>query len=338
MTHDLHDHFASLAQWIARFHRPLLVTHAKPDGDALGSLVAMRALLSQGGADPLALLYEPLPETYQVFARFDSLPVLGKSVNATVLSEVDAVVVLDTCTYTQLEPIADWLRQASCPKLAVDHHVNRDELADRYLVDESASATCLILKEWARAACWPINAVARDALLIGIATDTGWFRHSNTDARTFAAAAELTEAGAGIYRLHQELFQQDSIARLQLLSAALNSLEWLAGGRIAVMRLTSDDFRRSGAVGADTENIVNEPLRVRSAAVSVILVDQGNGPIRVSFRSKPPLIPSDPDIDVSEIAHALGGGGHRRAAATRITGRLDEVYRTVVNRLTEAVS
>ncbi len=329
--------FEQAAQSVAAWKHPLLLSHAKPDGDALGALVALRGLLQALGREPMAIVFEPLPASYQLFESFDPLPVLGRDVQTEDLSGVDAVIVVDTCTYNQLEPIATWLRETTVPKLAIDHHVNRDDLADHYLVDESAAAACLILYEWALAAGWALDAATRNALFVGMATDTGWFRFSNVDARVLNAAGSLTSKGVRPHELHQALFQRDKPTRIRLLAKALASFELHADDRLALMSLTPQDYADCEAGAGDTENIVNEPLRIESVAVSCILVDRGEGFLRCSFRSKPPLSPGEPDVDVSLIASALGGGGHRRAAAARISGSADEVRTCVLDRLREAL-
>lgn len=326
--------FLQASRFVTKSRRPLLLTHAKPDGDALGSLVALRSLLRSLRADPLALLFDPIPKNYTLFSRLCSMSVLGQDVALSDLDTVDAVIVLDTCTYNQLEPIADWLRESSLPKLAIDHHATRDELADVYLTDETAAANCLILYEWAVSQSWPIDSVARESLFIGIATDTGWFRHSNADARALRAVAELTAAGVKIHQIHEALFQRESPARVRLLGAALHSLQLMGSDRLAMMTLTQEDFRACGAAPGDTENIVNEPLRIASVAVSVLLVEQEEGPVRVSFRSKPPSQESKLDVDVSKVAQSFGGGGHVRAAAARISGDTAQVHKAVCDAIT----
>ncbi len=321
--------FLEATERVSKWRRPLLITHTKPDGDALGSLVAARELLRHCGADPIALMFDPLAPSYAVFERSGPLPVLGSDVTEGDLAAVDGVMLLDTCSKKQIEPIADWLAASSLPKIAVDHHVNRDELVDFYVVDEAAGAACLILYDWAIAMDWPINAVTRDALFIGIGTDTGWFRFSNADTRILTAAADLASKGVRPHELHQQLFQHDTAGRVKLLGAAIHSLELLEHERLAVMTLTDADYAAAGAGPADTENIVNEPMRIATLAVSVILVEQKGGPIRVSLRSKPPLDDGAPDIDVSAVANEFGGGGHRRAAAARIEGSLADVKHKV---------
>lgn len=341
------DGLRDAASLISTWRRPLLLTHAKPDGDALGSLVAMRSMLRAKGADPLALVYEEIPGRYALFHGFAPLPIWKEQVAEADLDGVDGVIVLDTCTYNQLTPIEDWLRAARLPKLVIDHHVTRDELADRYVIDESAAATCLMLYDLAKAAAWALDDEACEALFVGIAMDTGWFLHSNTDAPALSAAAELAARGVDPNRFYDSLFLCETPGRVRLLGAALGTLEIHADGRLAVMTLSVDAIRGAGATTADTEDIVNEPLRIGSVVVSVLLVEHSDGVIRASFRSKPPGnvchrhcadVPDHrppapeprPDIDVAKLAQSFGGGGHARAAGAKIKGKLGEVAIRIV--------
>lgn len=325
-----------IAARICTWRRPLLITHSRPDGDALGSMAAMRVLLQSQGITATPLLFEPVPPHYAVFRRFEPMPIFSSELSERNLKEFDGVIILDTCTYSQLLPLADWLRASGLAKLAVDHHRSRDDLADLYLIDESAAANCLILYEWANALGWPIAVQTAEALLIGIATDTGWFRHSNTDQRALAAAAELTSRGARPYELFHELYQRDSAARVRLLGAALSGLELVNDGQLAVMTLPSGVFKDIGATLDDTEDVINEPLRITSVVVSVLLVEQADGIIRASFRSKPPLAPGDADIDMSVLAQSFGGGGHSRAAGARVKSSLADARRGIIQALEPA--
>ena len=348
--------FVEAAAQIASWRKPLLISHTKPDGDALGSLIAMRALLGSQGIDATALLFGPIPDRYSIFHCYHAMPVYGNEVREADLADFNGIIVLDTCAYNQLRPIADWLQSAAVPKLAVDHHVTRDELVDQYLIDESAAATCLILYDWARALDWPMTDDTCEALFIGMAMDTGWFQHANTDDRVLAAAADLVTRGVQPHELHQALFQRETPARVRLLGAALRTLELSAADRLAVMTLSADAVTDCGATSADTEDIVNEPLRISSVAVSVLLVEQTDDVIRASFRSKPPLDWKKPpplphprrgkerptqrrtDVNVAKVAGAFGGGGHTRAAGARIHGTLSDVRNTVIERLESILS
>lgn len=322
---------------LAAFQRPLLVSHGNPDGDALGSLCAMASFLRRRGAEPVSLIYEPLADRFAAFERLGSFAVLDESVSFEQLDACDGVVILDTCARAQLEPVAEWLERTDKQRVVFDHHATRDPVADVYLVDVSAAATCQLLFEFAQAVGWPVDEVARDALFIGLATDTGWFRFSNADAAAFAVAAALTKLGVESHRLYRAIQERESPGAVHLLGRSLANLELCAGNRVAVMTLSPSDFAAAGATPAETESIVNEPMRIATVQASVILVDRGEGLIRVSLRSKPPLAPDDADVNVAAIAHSLGGGGHRRAAGARIQAGLTEAKEQVIKALVAAL-
>ncbi|MHC4091491.1 MAG: DHH family phosphoesterase [Planctomycetota bacterium] len=323
--------FVHVARVVGSWRAPLLLTHTRPDGDALGCLVALRSVLRAGGARPRALLFEPPPARYAWLLQGDPIGILDGR-NDPALSEADAVIVLDTCTYGQLEPVESWLRTTALPKVAVDHHVTRDLQADHYLIDQGASAACLILADWAQAADWPLDEQARLALYVGIATDTGWFRFANTDVRTLEAAAALVRQGVCAASVFEEVYQRESTARFRLLAAALGSVELHNAAHLAIMTVTREMLASTGAEVGDTEDLINYPLQIETVHASVLLAEHEDNVIRTSFRSKPPS-GTRPDLDVAAVAATFGGGGHRRAAGARVRGTLDEVKRLVIERM-----
>lgn len=320
---------------VTGWKRPLLLTHTKPDGDALGCLLAMRSVLRRLKADPLAVAFEPPAPRYAALVEDDPLVVWdGGKEDPTHLGEVDGVLVMDTCAYSQLEPLSDWLRsrreaQPSVPLLVVDHHVTRDDLADHYLIDETASSASVIVYEWASACGWELDATALRALFVGVATDTGWFRHSNTDARTLEIAAALVRRGVDVHDEYTHLYQSELLPRMRLFGAALDAMELHHDNRLAIIPITSAMFARTGSTPADTEELVNEPLRVATVEVSVLLVETpesdptGTAEIKASFRAKG-------DTDVAAIAARFGGGGHVKAAGARIPGSLDDAKNKIL--------
>ena len=130
--------FIQAAETIAGWRRPLLFSHAKPDGDALGSLIAMHRFLASPGVEPKIVLFDDVPGRYAFLERLAPCRRLGKDIQWDGLDEADAIILLDTCSYSQLEPVADWLRSSSLTKLVVDHHATGDDLADVLLTDVSA--------------------------------------------------------------------------------------------------------------------------------------------------------------------------------------------------------
>ncbi|HUU85791.1 MAG TPA: DHH family phosphoesterase, partial [Phycisphaerae bacterium] len=264
--------FIRVANLVSSWRRPVLLTHTNPDGDALGCLLAMRSILRSLGAVPRPLLYESPPPRYAWALEQESIEVLTGPADAA-LAGADGVLVLDTCTHSQLEPVAECLKRTLLPKVALDHHVTRDLSVDDFLIDETASAACLIVAEWAEAAGWTLDDDARLAIYLGIATDTGWFRFANTDARTLAAAAELTREGLSPAALFEQLYQRETAARFRLLAEVLGTVELHHESRLAVMTVTRDMLTRTGADRRDTEDMINYPLQIGAVQVSVLLVE-----------------------------------------------------------------
>ena len=320
---DLAEYHNALA-WLADRQRPLIVSHRKPDGDALGSAAALALSLGQRGQQPAAVLYEPFPQRYACLSdlvqwhRWDQ--------DGDELAGVcDAVVILDTCSWSQLEPVADYLRDAP-PTLVIDHHPTRDEIGTRLddllLIDESATATCVLVTELLEANNLPLTVPIASALFTGLATDCGWFRYANTDARALRVATALAEAGAPINATYRSVYEHDSPAKLRLVGRMLQGVEMCADNRLVVLRLRAEDFVATGADLSDTDDIVNEAGRIAGIESVILFVEQADGMIRVNFRSKSTL-------DVAALAQEFGGGGHKRAAGARIPGTWEDVTQRV---------
>ncbi len=317
------EDYQRAARVIAGCSRVLVTSHIRPDGDAIGALVAMRSVLQRLGKEPIAVTLDPVPPKYELLVQTEPLDLWQRGQRAIAGNAPEAVVVIDTCTRNQIEPIAPYLESLRCPKIVLDHHTTREDMGDVYLIDKSASASCVLLLEWADAVGWPIDDTAAEALFVGISTDTGWFRFVNTDARTLRSAARLIEFGLQPGAIYERLFLRDSPGRLRLLGALLGTLELHADGRVAVVCLTQEMFRQCGARPGETEDLINEPQRIASVLATILLVEQDDDRVRISMRSKS-------TINVAEIAEQFGGGGHERAAGAWLPGRLEDVKDPVI--------
>ena len=339
---------AQAARFLLDAQRPLLVTHAKPDGDAFGSVVALAASLRHLGHPATGWLIPPVPRA------FDALP--GRKLThdhrdgqPCPVQDPDALVILDTASWSQLAPLRPALEPLLDRALILDHHVTRDVPAKLLHADTSAAACCEIVGDLIRLLdlatghdSLAVPAV-RDGLFVGIASDTGWFRHSNTTPRTHDWAAALLRAGVDHDALHQTLEQSDRPERLALLVRALAGLKLLSGDRAAVMVLTESDFLDTGASLEETERIIDIPRTVESVQVVALITQppadrrsQTNPrpqPIRVSFRSKA----GPAAVDVAALASRWGGGGHVRAAGAKVQASLEDVVREVTQALVAAV-
>ena len=320
------------AQWIAAQRSIVLTTHLKPDGDAIGTSLALARAIRQACPNTTVDLWyagvlpDFLPELLdgESFTHIDTGPLPSTE-------DVDAFVIVDTGAWSQLAPVRAALEGHAAQTLIIDHHLSGDaEIADRRIIDPSAAAAAQIVAE--------LCAILLDVktselpepiaspLYMGLATDTGWFRFSNVTPATMRLAADLIQAGVDHTEFYRIIEQRDHPGRLRLLGRALRTLAFypLKGvpDRVAIMGLTRDDFARAGARPGDTGGFADRPLSIASVAVSIVLNEvtdeEGNPMTKISMRSKP----GPEAVDVNQIAMQVGGGGHARAAGARIFGSL----------------
>jgi len=311
-------------------HSILVTTHTRPDGDACGCVAAVTEVLRNSGKRVQALLLSPMPQWY-AFVFAEQIPVLGKDLQVEDLArgafaDVDLVVLLDTNSYSQLTGLEDYLKQSVRPVLVIDHHVTSDKLGRVEISDATAGAAGLVLYEFLKYARWPITRTVAEALFVAIATDTGWFQLSNTDSRVYRSCAELVDLGVQPTELYKKLYQSFSHERFKLMVRMLNTLELHLDGRYASQHIVLEDFEKTGAAHQDTENLINECQRIGSVRVAALFVEQRDGRVRCSLRSRG-------EVDVSDLAAKFGGGGHKMASGTFLPGPIENAKRLVFDEI-----
>jgi phosphoesterase RecJ-like protein len=305
----------------------LLLTHRNPDGDGLGCMTALARVARAAGKGSDCFCTDEIPLRYR-FLFGDDLPA-GKEKFARVLERADLIVVLDTCSFEQLPEVAGTLRRLKDRTVVLDHHATGEEVGSLRWVDPTAAAVGVMVCELLDELNWPIDTTTAEALATAIVSDTGWLRFSNSSARTFRTMAKLVAAGVKPDELYATLYQSDRLERLKLQERLLWRMRVVCDGRLAVMHLRKKDFVESGARQDETENLINEGLRVGGVEVAALLVEQKDN-VRVSLRSRKL-------VDVSAIARRFGGGGHVRAAGCRVAGDLDHALEQVTSTCCEAV-
>ncbi len=328
--------FSKAAARISGARRVLITTHARADGDAIGSALGLFRAVRSIGRDASVYLHEHVPP------RYDFLPDVGavqlwhaESEPAAHLAVdgMDLIVIVDTCAIAQLDKAASVINASSAAKLAIDHHVTRDSIVDEIVLDSTAGSCAQMIAQLCDAAGWPIDAETATLLFTGMATDTGWFRFSNADARVFEIASRLIKAGVKPNELYERLYLNEPEPRVRLIGAVASSFELRSDGRLAVIRITQEMLRRCGANSSMTEEVINESHRVGSVIASVMLVEPATAdePVRVSFRSKR-------DVNVAAVACHFGGGGHERAAGAKLREPFEEAVGRVTAEMEAAVA
>src|SRR5437016_11094208 len=269
---------------VRRHHRFLLTTHVRPDGDGLGSMLALADVLQGQGKQVRRIVASVLPPRYDFLDPDKQVQRFRSPGDA--YRDVDAVLVLDTGTWNQLGDFGPFLRTLSAARAVIDHHQTQDDLGALRLIDTSAEATGRLVHEAIRALGAPLTERAASGLFVALAMDTGWFRHSNAKPASFALAAELVKAGAQPEPLYDLLFENNSLPRLKLMGLVLDRLLVECDAQMAYTEVYRADYPATGATPADTEDLVNFTRSLAGVEVGVFFMEQPRGGVKVSFRSR----------------------------------------------------
>ena len=297
--------------------RFLLTAHEGPDGDALGSLLGMHHLLGQLGKDSVMFMAAkefPLPIEY----RF--LP-LEEVFHEAPADMADRTVIFLDCGNIDRMPV-EFLSNGDNFRINIDHHHDNTRFGDVNLVETGASSTAEIVYDLAVALGVEITPEIAAALYVGLITDTGKFMYENTNARTHRIAADLIDAGVAVDETYRRLYEHVPVEKLRLLSRALEGIRRYCGERLVVAYITAADYEASGAGEEMTEGIIDHLRSIEGTKVAALVRDQGDrgrAARKVSLRS------SGGEIDVSAMARAHGGGGHKRAAGFSTDLELEEL-------------
>ena len=285
----------------------LLTTHENPDGDALGSLLAMDAILKQFGKDTLMYMSPdefPLPWEYRGL-HFEGL------IGEPPADVGERTIVFLDCGNIDRMPV-DFLQSGELHILNIDHHHDNTRFGTVNLVCSSASSTAEMVWRLSKELDAEITPEIAKALYVGLVTDTGRFMYENTTPVAHAMAAELIAAGVEPHKVYRELYEDLPFRRLQLLQRALASVQRHDDGAMTVAHLTKSDYEETGALETDSEGVVDHMRAVEGTRVAVLvrelLADDREGMRKVSLRA------TDGSVDVSRIARSFGGGGHPQAA------------------------
>lgn len=298
--------------------RFLLTCHMRPDGDALGSMLGLAAILRALGKEVVMFNVDPLPEYLRFLPRSEEVlraaPV-GVAFDATFVTDTASRALLPR----ELPP-----RETTGPWVMIDHHSAHDEFGDVIVREPDAVATGeVVLRLMADLGMSRVPPDAAVPLYAAIVTDTGGFRYQGTTPTTMRLAADLVEAGADPWTVAYNVFEGWVPARMKLLGLVLETLDTSHGGRIASLLVTREMMARTGADDDMVEGMVNYARMLRGVEVAVLVWEWPAGadgaPVtKVSLRSRG-------NVDVSKVAVAFGGGGHRSAAGAAVSGKVDEV-------------
>lgn len=319
--------WSPLVEFLRKHERPLLMTHIRPDADGIGAQLALHDALTALGKRPRVAIASKLLPRYEFL---DPKREIIEDFKPAAFTDRDCVVVLDTGTWNQLGDFGKWLKESPLPRAVVDHHRTQDDLGGLQFVDVTAEATGRLAHEIVVALGAPVSARAAHHLFMAVATDTGWFRHPNATAATFALCGELVAAGANPTVLYEQLYEAATLARFKLTAVALQRLQVRANGKIAFTEIALADYASTGSVPGDTEDLINYPRGVEGVDLALVFIEQPDGGTKVSFRSRA--------ADVSKLAERFGGGGHKLASGARVARPLAEARDEVLKAAEELVA
>lgn len=308
-------------------HSAVITTHINPDGDAIGSVLAVKHVLDGMGKQSTVLLPSACPDYLTWLPGSETLQVYEPQMHRQALEEADCIIVLDLNSQSRFAPLSEDLRELNKDILCIDHHEDPEAFASELLSDTSSAATCRILYDVLRPlvnGTFPTDVA--QALYTGMMTDTGGFRFPRTDGALHRAIGDLIDCGADPVLTYEMLYNRSTATRMKLLGEVLAHMEFYHDGRLCIMIVPADLMHRFGAAESDVEGFVHHSLAIDGVQVGILMTER-DGFVKCSFRSKGNTV-------VRDVAVAFGGGGHQYAAGARISGRtLLDVRDDVVSRV-----
>lgn len=318
--------FAEIGQALRDHQRFAVLSHVRPDGDALGSQLALALSLQELGKTVRVWNEDGMLEKYSFLPNAE---LLTKPPSAK--EDVDLVVALDTAVQTRLGTTLDAV-SSSKMTINIDHHPSNPGYGDLVYIDATSPATGQILFELMVDQKLPLTKEIAENLYVAISTDTGSFQYPNTTARTFEIAAELIRAGVDVGRVSQLIYENYPRRRIELLRELLGTMRFEGNGQVASFSLSLALAKRLGVRPEDNEGLIDHLRAIHGVIVAVFFEELPDGKVRVSMRSK------SGKADVCAICMKFGGGGHRLAAGARVRGTLAEVEQKVMEAICEIVN
>jgi phosphoesterase RecJ-like protein len=315
-----------IIQTIKAAGRILVASHKDPDGDAVGSLLAMGLACIRLGKQTTLYNESPIPAVYQFLPRVELIQHHLESPEA-----YDAAILLDCGDLSRLGE--RWPTVNQIPVIInIDHHSSNTGFGQLQLIDRQACATAEIVVRLIQSLGVPLDREIATCIYTGILTDTGSFRFSNTNAAAFAISREMTELGVDPYGVAQQVFGSYSLGRIKLLNLALNSIEISRNGRLSLMTVTRRMLEETHTQQEDVDGLINYARRIQDVRVAALIQEQTNGCPLPDGRTRYHVsLRSDGTVDVAELAGAFGGGGHHSAAGFQIESTLPDIKSSLLD-------
>jgi bifunctional oligoribonuclease and PAP phosphatase NrnA len=312
--------------FVAKHQRFLLTTHINPDGDGLGSEVAVALWLEGLGKTVRILNDSPVPPAFAFLAAAFAMERFEPELAETRFTEADALIVLDTSNRQRVGRLAPVIDRHAIDIAIVDHHVSHDGFGRVNVIEPGAAATAELVFDLIRESGGALTPPIAEALYVGLMTDTGSFRYSNTDGAAHRMAAELLDAGLDPQAIHTKVHSHGSPGRLRFFGEVLSGMQVMDEGSLIVLEATPDQFARHGLVGADTEGLVDLPRSIAGVEAVALFSEVEAGKVKVSLRSTG-------RVAIDQVCSRLGGGGHVHAAGVLLHGTRERAKEKILPEL-----
>ena len=320
--------FSEIGKAIEAHNSFAVVSHVRPDGDAIGSILALGHALEQLGKSVRYLNNDGCPKSLEFLPGSEKVEVSGDVGEL----NVDVAFTLDTAAHSRIgEESLEAIKNAKL-LINIDHHISNPGYGDLNYVDTSSPATGQIIYELLMALDLPISEISRDSIYVAVSTDTGSFQYPGTTRRTYEMAADLVGRGLNVGEINQLTYDNQPYRRVELMRSLLNTLERSEDGFLVWWDLRMTTKKELGLVDDDSEGLIDFIRSVQGVVVAVFFEDLDGGKVRVSMRSK------DSRVNVSEVCGVFGGGGHSLAAGIRMPGPLDDAREKVLAELRKSVA
>ena len=304
-----------------------ITSHVNPDGDSIGSEIALYFFLKNLKKTARIINYSETPQNYLFLDKNGIIEIYDENNHNQVLQNSDVIFILDTNEYARVRTMADEIRNSKAKKVCIDHHLDRNNNQFDYsMIDEASPATGEILfKLFTRKNNNSITPEIAVPLYAAIMTDTGSFRFTRTSSETHRISAELLDNGADPVEIYNEVYEKSKIGRLKLLSRFLSGIKLAYDDKVIYAPITLKEFEETGTNVFDTEGFSHHMLSLESAQMGIIFTETKKG-IKISFRSRG-------NVNVSDFAKEFGGGGHQNAAGAWMAGaNMEHLIESVISK------
>lgn len=321
-----------IIETLKKYNNFVITSHVNPDGDSLGCELALKHFLRKMGKTVTILNHNETPKFYEFLDKKNEILKFEYSKHLNLILNADVIIIVDTNQPDRLRSLEKPVLQSRAIKVVIDHHLEANNFADLYLIDEQATSTAEILyKLFNEIDSNLLDYEIAHPLYTAIMTDTGSFRFPRTDIETHQIIAHLLHFGVDPTEVYSKVYERWSLGRIQLLGKAISTIKTKYNGRLAYMICTIEMFETTGTTEVETDNFTNYPMSIEGVQIGLLFNELDDG-VKISFRSKG-------DIPVNELAKEFGGGGHKNAAGARLFNiKLKDVLKEVLKKAEKYLS